>query len=487
MSEVSLVVPSYNESEILKDTLGHMGQVSDYFGDVYLADDGSTDGTGELAKQYVSERGLDVQVYLNEKNGGKVGAIQKVVEEEVETDYIFLMDADSWIQNPENVSDLLGFLEQENLSGAGVRVDPSVEDGSNYSEKVQELQKHGYAFGRLQHRITNGSFADVIDEETDEDIQDAKKYLRPLRLFDLLAAKQEASKYEDGTDPEDMRQIERYGLESVDDVDISASDLLIASKDRIRDFLNTREERDNFELQNPQMHHMPGAGMIMDTDVLDKALDHHSCEFDGEDMETTAITQLILGEDVGYFPDLTVNTRVPDSYLGIGDDSKSLFNQRKGWSHGALNTYAEHGEKYFDSVRDPRETLTLDTLYELGFLRTSFTVLGGSLAYNAAASGQPEILLPFYLGDMIWTGAGLEAGYRLGELEDRSYLKDLPIMPFHRAAAFFPGNVAAYPELARNISKRTKGEFSEGLDQGNEGMENVRELGRWYAELVKQD
>jgi len=77
---------------------------------------------------------------------------------------------------------------------------------------------------------------------------------------------------------------------------------------------------------------IPGAGGIFRSNALIEALQRHSLEHDGDDMEITAILQG-LGYKLGYCNKfISVLTIVPDSWL-------KLIRQRIRWRRGALKTY----------------------------------------------------------------------------------------------------------------------------------------------------
>ncbi len=365
--DVSLLVPAYNEEEIVEDTLDSMEKCGEYIDEAWLLDDGSEDGTSEEAREYIEENGLNVSIYRNEKNGGKVGAIENALEEVVETDFSFCMDADSWIEDPERIEEALEYMEEEDLSALGFRVEPKVDSDSLYGRTLQECQSAGYAFGRLLHRFTSWN----------------------------------------------------YG----------------------------REES--------QLRHFAGAGYMADTEKLEEALEMHSREFDGEDMQTAALMQLEMGERVEYFPDLTVKTEVPE-------DMRELFRQRTSWNHGAAHTYAELAENYMGEAKNIDRPLTHYSLYETVFLTGVAPVLAAGVA-GEAVEGNLEPAFGWYMLDTAVTAAGLEMAYQKDELEDRSYMKYLPFMSPYRAAAFFPGKLASYPEFLKSTGEDVTEQLLESL------------------------
>jgi cellulose synthase/poly-beta-1,6-N-acetylglucosamine synthase-like glycosyltransferase len=77
---------------------------------------------------------------------------------------------------------------------------------------------------------------------------------------------------------------------------------------------------------------IPGTAGIYKREPLEEALDHHSFDWDGEDMETTWLLQE-LGYDVGHFPEVDIETEVPNTL-------KEKIQQKRRWERGAIRTYA---------------------------------------------------------------------------------------------------------------------------------------------------
>lgn len=82
--KTSLIIPAYNEedglSKVIEESQGKVDEI-------IVVDDGSTDGTHEVAKKY------DVRVFRHDKNMGKVAAIRTGIKE-ASGDIIVLTDAD---------------------------------------------------------------------------------------------------------------------------------------------------------------------------------------------------------------------------------------------------------------------------------------------------------------------------------------------------------------------------------------------------------
>jgi len=73
LDSLTLVMPAHNESESLRLLLPHAAEVLPGIArriEVVLVDDGSTDGTGEIAEQLAGVHGLDLRVIRHERKSG---------------------------------------------------------------------------------------------------------------------------------------------------------------------------------------------------------------------------------------------------------------------------------------------------------------------------------------------------------------------------------------------------------------------------------
>jgi glycosyltransferase involved in cell wall biosynthesis len=73
LDELSLVLPAHNEVESLRRLLPHAARVLPRItrrAEVVVVDDGSTDGTGELAESLGAQLGLEVRVIRHERKSG---------------------------------------------------------------------------------------------------------------------------------------------------------------------------------------------------------------------------------------------------------------------------------------------------------------------------------------------------------------------------------------------------------------------------------
>lgn len=107
---ISFIIPSYNVAQYLKTAVGSMVQPDclDRI-EIIIVNDGSQDGTRELAEEYC--RRYEGSVFLiNKPNGGHGSAINAGVGQ-AQGKYFKVIDADDWIVS-ENLLPLLNILEQ---------------------------------------------------------------------------------------------------------------------------------------------------------------------------------------------------------------------------------------------------------------------------------------------------------------------------------------------------------------------------------------
>jgi cellulose synthase/poly-beta-1,6-N-acetylglucosamine synthase-like glycosyltransferase len=132
---VSIILPAYNEGEYIRDSLETILQI-DYPRkklEIIVVDDGSTDNTYEIAKEFESE---NVRV-LTKKNGGKGSALNFGIKQ-AKGELIATMDADSYLTK-NTLQELLPFFNEDKV----MAVTPAVKIKSDGSP-LKELQRVEY-------------------------------------------------------------------------------------------------------------------------------------------------------------------------------------------------------------------------------------------------------------------------------------------------------------------------------------------------------
>jgi len=102
METVSIIIPAYNEEKNLPHIISHLKELSGYRLEIIVVDDGSSDGTAEIA------RNLDVKVISYKPNRGKGAAFREAIPY-VTGKYVVQIDADHQFQ-PSDIPFLLKSL-----------------------------------------------------------------------------------------------------------------------------------------------------------------------------------------------------------------------------------------------------------------------------------------------------------------------------------------------------------------------------------------
>jgi len=98
---VSCIIPAHNEEKSISATLQAVLGAGDILKEIIVIDDGSTDKTKEIVKEFKNIRFL-----INEKNLGKSGTVASGIKEST-GDYVMFLDADLMGLNSSNIISLI--------------------------------------------------------------------------------------------------------------------------------------------------------------------------------------------------------------------------------------------------------------------------------------------------------------------------------------------------------------------------------------------
>lgn len=101
--KLSIVTPTYNRENLLKRLYVSLLNQSCLDFEWIIVDDGSTDSTSILVKNFISDSSLDIK-YINKENGGKHTAVNLGIKVS-SGEYIFVVDSDDWL--PHNSIELI--------------------------------------------------------------------------------------------------------------------------------------------------------------------------------------------------------------------------------------------------------------------------------------------------------------------------------------------------------------------------------------------
>lgn len=94
--ELSIIIPAYNEEELIRDTLNG---IWDYFKtrsetyEIIVVDDGSLDKTAAVVEEWGRQADMKLRVLVNEQNRGKGFSVQRGVEAS-QGNFLVFIDAD---------------------------------------------------------------------------------------------------------------------------------------------------------------------------------------------------------------------------------------------------------------------------------------------------------------------------------------------------------------------------------------------------------
>ncbi len=96
MSKVSVIVPFYNVKPYLKRCLDSLANQNEKDFEVILIDDGSEDGSAQIADQYVKK---DARFRLYQKENGGEASARNLGLEKASGDFVMFLDADDYYNN----------------------------------------------------------------------------------------------------------------------------------------------------------------------------------------------------------------------------------------------------------------------------------------------------------------------------------------------------------------------------------------------------
>jgi cellulose synthase/poly-beta-1,6-N-acetylglucosamine synthase-like glycosyltransferase len=169
LEKTALVTPMYQRmkqdgEEGIQSTVDNLEGLAERGFNVYLAEDGSKDGSQEWLANYVQRAKSKINLILRPENGQKVGAIRDAVAALPKNiEYVVLTDDDTKILNPEGLEKTIAMLEEQGHAGSALKVVPSkvrkadfntghrIKDGLSYlrAKFLNVLQDVDYSQSRV--------------------------------------------------------------------------------------------------------------------------------------------------------------------------------------------------------------------------------------------------------------------------------------------------------------------------------------------------
>lgn len=126
--DLSIIVPTYNETKrmpkMLESTIKHILSIPTRKAEILIVDDGSTDGTSDLAIRYAKENPeVDIRVITRVRNSGKGGAVRHGMLH-ARGQRLLMVDADgaSRFEDLELLWTALDRLDEKSPNGAAIAV-----------------------------------------------------------------------------------------------------------------------------------------------------------------------------------------------------------------------------------------------------------------------------------------------------------------------------------------------------------------------------
>lgn len=142
---VSFIVPAYNESNTIKETIKHIFSI-DYenINEVIVVNDGSADNTKEVVESLLKEYPR-LRLINNKKNLGSAAASQNVGLKVAKSELIAVVDGDSFPAR-DSLKKMVGFFDDEKVGAVTCPV--LVRNRDKFWGKIQAIEYIAISFGR---------------------------------------------------------------------------------------------------------------------------------------------------------------------------------------------------------------------------------------------------------------------------------------------------------------------------------------------------
>lgn len=144
--KVTIMIPTYNQEEYVGEAIeSALTQSYDNL-EVVISDDGSTDQTGEVARQYCSDP--RVKYYKNEENLGRAGNYRKTLYDRASGDWVLNLDGDDYLTDHTYVEDAVAEVRSSEgkvvmVVGGQVKMHPDQSYTEHYPTEEKVEKKSG--------------------------------------------------------------------------------------------------------------------------------------------------------------------------------------------------------------------------------------------------------------------------------------------------------------------------------------------------------
>ncbi len=158
MSRISVALCTYQGAEFLNKQLESILQQSTAVDEIFIFDDGSTDGTMAILKEFKSHVKIDVSIHVNDKNIGSSKNFEQCIQA-CTGDIIFLCDQDD-VWKPNKVARLVGYLS-ENPTKDAVFSNAKMINQAGESTGITSFQKIEFT-PNVQHFWNKGGAFEIL-------------------------------------------------------------------------------------------------------------------------------------------------------------------------------------------------------------------------------------------------------------------------------------------------------------------------------------
>ena len=156
MKKVSVIIPCYNCSGLIHDTLKSLASQTNRDFEVICVNDGSSDDTLSVLKQWKKREELDIHI-IDKKNGG-VSSARNAGIKAAKGDYILFLDSDD-LYRPEYIERLYTAIEQSDADVAYCRLSRKYNIMTEQLQAVPNVvQDQSEAMSNLLYRMPEFGF-----------------------------------------------------------------------------------------------------------------------------------------------------------------------------------------------------------------------------------------------------------------------------------------------------------------------------------------
>lgn len=138
MPKVSILIPTYNDSKYIKETLDSITcqNFKDY--EILICDDGSTDNTKEVVENYKNNK--EKIKYIYQDNADQLNALINLIPY-IKGEYVYILHSDDLLYDKDTLSKMVNYMEQSNVDSIIADM-PIIDKDSNIigNQKIEKYK-----------------------------------------------------------------------------------------------------------------------------------------------------------------------------------------------------------------------------------------------------------------------------------------------------------------------------------------------------------